>query len=56
MTIVKPGEFHKFEAIENTVAYEIYWTELSSLDYSKKKLWWENINAFINCFKKRYIS
>ena len=36
MTIVKPGEFHKFEALENTVAYEIYWTELSSSDIVRK--------------------
>lgn len=32
MTIVKPGEFHKFESLEDTIAYEIYWVELSSSD------------------------
>lgn len=32
-TIVKPGEFHRFEIVEdNTVAYEIYWTELDEGD------------------------
>lgn len=32
MCIVKPQEFHMFEAIEKTIAYEIYWTEISSND------------------------
>lgn len=31
-TIIKPGEFHMFEAVENSVAYEIYWVEISDLD------------------------
>lgn len=25
-TQVKPGEFHQFEALEDTVAFELYWT------------------------------
>lgn len=32
MSVVKPGEYHKFEALEDTVAYEIYWVELSTSD------------------------
>jgi mannose-6-phosphate isomerase-like protein (cupin superfamily) len=32
MSIVKPGEYHRFEALEDTVAYEIYWTEMSQSD------------------------
>lgn len=36
MTIVKPGEFHQFEALEDTIAYEIYWTEISSDDIVRK--------------------
>jgi mannose-6-phosphate isomerase-like protein (cupin superfamily) len=35
-TTVKPGENHRFEAIEDTVAYEIYWTELDSNDIVRK--------------------
>lgn len=29
---VKPGEFHQFEAIEDTVAFELYWAEFDSND------------------------
>ena len=32
MSVVKPKEYHKFEALEDTVAYEIYWTELDADD------------------------
>jgi quercetin dioxygenase-like cupin family protein len=32
LTIVKPKEYHVFEASEDTIAYEIYWTELSEND------------------------
>ena len=28
MTYVEPNLFHYFEALENTIAYEIYWTEI----------------------------
>lgn len=31
-TIVNPGEVHRFRAIEDTIAYEIYWTELDPND------------------------
>ena len=31
-SVVKPGERHQFEALEDTVAYEIYWTQLDSED------------------------
>jgi len=32
-TVVKPGEFHRFEVLEDdTVAFEIYWTELDPSD------------------------
>ena len=27
-TQVKPGEYHQFEALEDTVAFELYWTEV----------------------------
>ena len=32
LSIVNPQEYHMFEAIEDTIAYEIYWTEISSSD------------------------
>lgn len=32
MTTVRPGEYHLFEALEDTVAYEIYWVELRQDD------------------------
>lgn len=35
-TVVKPGEYHRFTAIEDTIAYEIYWTELLSDDITRK--------------------
>ena len=30
MTVVSPGEEHMFRALEDTVAYEIYWVELTN--------------------------
>jgi len=36
MTYVEPTLFHCFEALEDTVAYEIYWTELSDDDIVRK--------------------
>lgn len=35
-TFVEPGLFHTFRAIEKTVAYEIYWTELSLDDIQRE--------------------
>ena len=32
MCTVPPGEYHTFEALEDTVAYEIYWVELDQKD------------------------
>ena len=29
MTTVAPKKLHQFEAVEDTVCYEIYWTEIS---------------------------
>lgn len=31
-TVVKPGEYHTFESLEDTIAYEIYWVELLEND------------------------
>jgi len=30
--VVNPGEFHRFNVLEDCVVYEIYWTEISSND------------------------
>ena len=35
-TKVKPGEYHQFEALENTVAFEIYWAELNHEDIQRE--------------------
>ena len=35
-TTVKPGENHRFEVLEDAVAFEIYWTELDSDDIIRK--------------------
>lgn len=34
-SLVKPGEKHMFEALEDSVAYEIYWVELNSDDITR---------------------
>lgn len=38
MTIVKPGEFHKFIAIEDSIVYEIYWLNDISDDIERKEV------------------
>ena len=35
MTVVPPGELHMFRALEDTVAFEIYWVELSASDIER---------------------
>jgi mannose-6-phosphate isomerase-like protein (cupin superfamily) len=35
-TRVAPGEYHQFEALEDTVAFEIYWSELNSNDIVRR--------------------
>lgn len=34
---VRPGVLHRFEALENTVAYEIYWAELDDDIYRESE-------------------
>lgn len=43
-TVVRPGEYHQFEALENTLAFELYWAhfdhddiERTSVGYINKK-------------------
>lgn len=35
-TTVGPGEFHQFEALEDTIAFEIYWVELLHEDIERE--------------------
>lgn len=37
-TIVPPGEYHQFHALENTIAYEIYWVELCAEDIHRENV------------------
>jgi len=37
-TYVEPGLYHAFFALEDCVAYEIYWTELDTKDISRKSV------------------
>lgn len=34
-TRVAPGEYHQFEALEPTVAFEIYWVEMPPVDIQR---------------------
>tara|TARA_B100000959_G_C14926859_1_gene601869 strand:- start:406 stop:750 length:345 start_codon:yes stop_codon:yes gene_type:complete len=36
ITTCPPQEYHMFEALEDTVAYEIYWVELSENDIQRE--------------------
>jgi len=35
-TKVAPGEFHQFEAVEDTVAFELYWAEFDHNDIERE--------------------
>jgi len=35
-TRVAPGEFHQFEAIEDTIAFELYWAEFDHDDIERE--------------------
>ncbi len=37
-TQVKPGEFHQFEALEDTVAFELYWAEFNQSDIVRRSV------------------
>lgn len=37
-TTVNPLEYHQFEGLEDSVAYEIYWTELSPNDIYRESV------------------
>ena len=59
-TTVKPGLYHQFEALENTIAFELYWAEFNHNDivretvgFDKSKKDKENSNLSINHDKNR---
>ena len=35
-TQIKPGEYHQFEALEDTVAFELYWAEFNHSDIERE--------------------
>lgn len=35
-TVCKPGEYHRFTALEDTICYEYYWVELHSNDIKRE--------------------
>ena len=37
-TKVKPGLYHQFEALEDTVAYELYWAEFNHNDIIRESV------------------
>jgi mannose-6-phosphate isomerase-like protein (cupin superfamily) len=37
-TKVPPGEYHQFEVLEDTVAYELYWAELNHNDIKRESV------------------
>ena len=38
LSIVKPGLYHSFEAVYDSICYEIYWTELQHDDIERKNI------------------
>lgn len=37
-TQVKPGEFHSFEALEDSIAFELYWAEFNHNDIIRESV------------------
>lgn len=37
-TKVAPGEYHQFEALEDTIAFELYWSEFDHNDIQRKNV------------------
>tara|TARA_B100000029_G_C16970300_1_gene739735 strand:+ start:216 stop:587 length:372 start_codon:yes stop_codon:yes gene_type:complete len=35
-TQIKPGEFHQFEALEDSIAFELYWAEFDHNDIERE--------------------
>lgn len=41
-TKVAPGEYHQFEAVEDTVAFELYWAEFDHDDIERETIGYKN--------------
>lgn len=41
-TKIAPGEYHQFEALEDTVAFELYWAELNHNDIERETVGYKN--------------
>jgi quercetin dioxygenase-like cupin family protein len=41
-TKVKPGEYHQFEALEDTVAFELYWAQFDHDDIQRETVGYIN--------------
>lgn len=41
-TKVAPGEYHQFEAMEDTVAFELYWAEFDHDDIERETVGYNN--------------
>ena len=37
-TQIKPGEFHQFEALEDSIAFELYWAEFDHDDIERQSV------------------
>lgn len=37
-TKVSPGEYHQFEALDDTVAFELYWAEFNHVDIERESV------------------
>jgi len=37
-TQVRPGEFHSFEALEDSIAFELYWAEFNHSDIVRESV------------------
>jgi quercetin dioxygenase-like cupin family protein len=38
ITVANPGTYHRFEALEDTICYEMYWVELDSSDIERENV------------------
>ena len=38
LSVVKPGKYHMFEALEDTICYEVYWVDLNHNDIKRENV------------------
>jgi len=44
-TKIAPGEYHQFEALEDTIAFELYWAEFDHNDIERETVGYKNGEA-----------